>query len=393
MKVSVKLYTNKETKQGFPVTVFFRSPTIRKRVSLGWYFKLDDWDFEKQMPIPAADDFDFVYPKLLNFRSEIKNLLFKGETNIDAFLAIFNNTTTTTLSFYKFGENLAAEMRVKGLEGNAKVYEIAINQFKKVRKTLLFSELNYNTLKEFKLVKQNEGRLNSTIHHYLRTFKSIYNEAVRLKIVEDTQPFKDIFLDVTVRKNRTKKKYLTIKGIRKLENLTNLPKGQQLARDLFLLQFYFGGQDLIDVYNLTTDQLKNGRVYFFRSKLGERGYEFDLKIIDKAAGILKKYKPVNGVLFPGRKDFKGYENFRRRYQKNLIILQQKGNIKVKPKNENLAVKVARYTFANLGKLNGIDEDMLRELMGHERTDVDTIYKDKHPQKKRDKAHLKIVTTN
>ena len=92
MKVSVKLYTNKETKQGFPVTVFFRSPTIRKRVSLGWYFKLDDWDFEKQMPIPAADDFDFVYPKLLNFRSEIKNLLFKGETNIDAFLAIFNNS-------------------------------------------------------------------------------------------------------------------------------------------------------------------------------------------------------------------------------------------------------------------------------------------------------------
>ena len=30
-------------------------------------------------------------------------------------------------------------------------------------------------------------------------------------------------------------------------------------------------------------------------------------------------------------------------------------------------------------------------MGHERSDVDTIYKDWYPQKVRDEAHLKIVT--
>ena len=153
-----------------------------------------------------------------------------------------------------------------------------------------------------------------------------------------------------------------------------------------------GCNSVIDIYNLKKDQLKNGRVYFTRKKLGERGYEFDLAIIDKAQLILNKYKNETNFVLPGRKDYAGYETFRRRYQKNLNELKLKANLKVKPKDDNLGIKVARYTFANCGKLLGIDEDMLRELMGHERNEIDTIYKDKHPQKKRDKAHLKIVST-
>ena len=53
----------------------------------------------------------------------------------------------------------------------------------------------------------------------------------------------------------------------------------------------------------------------------------------------------------------------------------------------------RHTFATLGKFERIEEDLLRELMGHERNDVDMIYKDKYPEAERDAAQLKIINLN
>jgi integrase len=43
----------------------------------------------------------------------------------------------------------------------------------------------------------------------------------------------------------------------------------------------------------------------------------------------------------------------------------------------------RHTFATLAKFKHYDQDLIRELMGHERNDIDTIYKDKYPEVERD----------
>jgi hypothetical protein len=45
---------------------------------------------------------------------------------------------------------------------------------------------------------------------------------------------------------------------------------------------------------------------------------------------------------------------------------------------HIAVKVARHSFANRAK--NLMIDITRELMGHERDDVDNYYKDKYPEK-------------
>jgi hypothetical protein len=50
--------------------------------------------------------------------------------------------------------------------------------------------------------------------------------------------------------------------------------------------------------------------------------------------------------------------------------------------------VARHSFANRANLM-IETDITRELMGHERDDVDNYYKDKYPEK-RDLALLKLL---
>ncbi|MFD1292673.1 phage integrase SAM-like domain-containing protein [Lutibacter holmesii] len=392
MKAEIKLYCNKETKRGYPVILYVRNEKIRKRVNIGWFFKKQDWNFETETPIPSAENFDLVYPLLLNYRKQLSMLQFHQETNFQKYVEVVKGKKVETADFYTFAEGLIADLKLRGKFSNAQIYGWVLDQLKIIKPELPFSQFNYTLLRDFKNHKQQEGVKNSTIHNYLRTLRAIYNEAVLMNATEDLQPFKMIFKDLTVRKNRTKKKYLSIKGIKKLEKLENLPPGQQFTLQLFLLQFYFGGQDLIDVYYLRTNQIKNNRVYFERKKIGERGYEFDLLIIKKAQKILNNYVPEGEYVFPGRKDFKGYQSFRRRYQTNLHILQKKAALNVKPKGENLGIKVARYTFANRAKKLHIIEDVIRELMGHERNDIDTIYKDKYPQKTRDKALLKITST-
>lgn len=391
MTAEIKLYCNKETKKGFPVILYLKSETVRKRVNIGWYFKKEDWNFETETPIAAATDFDIVYPLLLNYRKELKMLQFHHENNIAKYINVVKVKKAAPKCFYTFAENMIKDLKARGKFANASIYTNVIDQLKKLKPQLQFYEVNYNTLRDFKISKQKDGVKNSTIHNYLRTLRAIYNEAVLMEVTPDLQPFKMIFKDIAVRKNRTKKKYLSIKSIQVLENLQDLPPGQQFTLHLFLLQFYFGGQDLIDVYYLRTNQLKNKRVYFERKKIGERGYEFDLLITTKAQKILNNYAPEDGYVFSGRKDFAGYTGFRRRYQKNLHIIQKKAAVIVEPKGENLGIKVARYTFANRAKNLLITEDVIRELMGHERNEIDTIYKDRFPQKIRDEALLKIIT--
>ena len=396
MKAEIILWTNdKETAKGFPVIFYYFHNKIRRKIGLGYYFKMDDWNFEKQMPYPSAADFDLVYPKLLNLNQNIKKLIYEGETDLKVYLAAFKPKAIVITNFYDFADKLIQLMQERGKASNADVYQTTINQFKKVFTEIDFKEIDYNSLVAFKNHKLKYGAKNSTIHAYLRTLRAIYNEAVLTGNTIDATPFKNVFKDIAVRKNRTKKKYLTIESIARLEKVECdvITKHADYCRDLFLLQFYFGGQDLIDIYNLKKEQVQDGRIYFERAKLGERGYVFDLVISEKAQLIFDKYANDSPFMLLGRKDYAGYETFRRRYQKYLVDLQSDLGIKVEPMNSNLGIKVARYTFANRGKMIQVDEDLLRELMGHERNDVDTIYKEKHPQKMRDKAHLRIISTN
>jgi integrase len=106
--------------------------------------------------------------------------------------------------------------------------------------------------------------------------------------------------------------------------------------------------------------------------------------------ILAKYTGEGDWLFPYKKDNDSYITFRGVYQRALIYIQEKQEIEVLPDGGNIAVKVARHTFANLAKTMNIDTDIIRELMGHERDDVDNYYKDKYPEAIRDKALFDII---
>lgn len=216
----------------------------------------------------------------------------------------------------------------------------------------------------------------------------MYNKAVLLYKLHDAKPFEGVFTSLKQKSFSSKKKYLDREMLQKLEAL-ELKSEKQKYVDLFLLQFYFGGCDLIDIYYLNKKQLRRGRVNFERTKTNT-GTRIDLKIHPKAAAILAKFENETEYILPFKKDRAVYETFRRTYQRALVYVQKAHAIEIEPTGGPIGVKVARHTFATLGKNLLIEPDILRELMGHERDDVDNYYKDKYPEAMRDEALFRII---
>lgn len=388
-KIFLDTRKNQLRKNGFPLKVSLSHKGSRKMFVLNHYVLKESWDFEKNEPLNNRRLLLYVRKKKL----QLEEILFNSETGNNISLQEANNillevtATTNTASFFDFFNLYINELKNKG---NAESYINALSQLKKHTGSLDFQSIDYRFLNEFKNMRFSLGNSKNTIHTYLRKYRAVYNEAVRRQLINDMKPFQGVFKGVTVRSNRTKKKYLPKNTIVFLERIKGLPVAQQRAIDLFLLQFYLGGQDLIDIYYLKKDKIINSRVFFRRGKLGDEGYQFDLKIAPCANVIIEKYSVPGDYLFPWRKSYEGYRTFRDNMRRALHIVQTKYNIEIEPLRGKLGSKVARHTFATLGKQLFIESDLLRELMGHERNDVDTIYKDRYPEAVRDEALFKII---
>lgn len=427
-KIYLDTRANQKRKDGsYPLICVLTGNSKQIPFSLKMKFLTEEWNFDKQEPKKDKSKLLIIRRK----KSLLDDLLLKslddGKINIEYIKNVLTGkleeqtdceSKGKNIDFFKFGYDLAMEKRQilssKGIlkEGSAENYETALNQLRKFNRDLSIASIDYKLLTEFKNAKLKRGNKKSTVSTYLKDLRAIYNECLRrYKLRYDHNPFEGVFSGITVKKNRTKKRNISIESVKILESFDeNLVQGQQLAVDLFLLQFYFGGQDLIDIYYLEKKQVsKNGRVYFIRGKLDDGGYEFDLKIFDKSSFIFKKFISRDRFVINGRKDHVGYKNFRNRVNKNLKLVQERYNehvsafesidnkeyckLELLPLGGSITTKVARHTFSTIGNRMYIEPDLLRALMGHERDDVDTIYKDVYPANERDKYHEQIIDTS
>ena len=395
MKATVKIYKNDGSKSlVYPVKLIVTHQKKIKRKTIA-NTQLRDWDELKELPKPTHPDFELLYGQMMEIRAKAVTRLFKNMTCLDRAMDFFLQVENQKQNdFYKFAATEIERMRKMGRKGNAFAYEFSVAQLKKFAPFLDFEDIDRYLLENFKRHKLMDGLKNTSVRTYLYEIRAIYNTAVRLGHCEDKRPFKGLFLDLQVRKRRAKNEYLDLDGIKQLQELKTDTKAQRRAVDLSLLQFYLGGLDLIDVYHLKADQLKGNRLFIKRTKLGAKAYFFDVRVFPQAMAIMDKYrKERDGYLFPWRKGEVAYKTFRSTHNNTLKRLQVKNGIGLMPNGGKLTSKIMRHSFATLAKFKGVQEDVIRELMGHERNDIDTIYKDKYPENVRDKAHKKIISIN
>jgi site-specific recombinase XerD len=404
MKIEIKLLTaKKETSEGFPLVVELAHQNKRKQKTL-CFCKLNHFNQDNRMILSKHPDFDVMAPILMDLKIKARKLILQGVTDVEKTFQELFKIDFSQIAFLDYASNLIEEMNDLALRfgkindlksknkllGTIKVYENAISQFKPFAAKVTLQNIDYEILMRFRNYQTGLGNSKSTVHLYLRTIRAIYNKGILLHKLADSKPFTGVFAQLKTKSFSSKKKYLDHDTILLLESL-DLKSEKQKYVDLFLLQFYFGGCDLIDLYYLNVKQIRRGRVIFERSKTNT-GNRIDLKIHPKAQRLLNKFIGDTENVLPYNKERQAYETFRRTYQRALIYIQEKTAFEVLPDGGNIGVKVARHTFATKAKNLMIEPDIIRELMGHERDDVDNFYKDKYTEKIRDAALFEIISS-
>lgn len=375
MKVEIKVDPSREKKQGLPIIIsIYNSKNDRKYPFTGYYTKKEDWDFEKQEPLRSHPLYFGMMDYLLEKRKLINNLMNSrkklSSNNIQNYL--LGNSE----SVYNFWAIRINEMKDAGSIGNAEFHENTLRIFQQFKKEILFEELNYNLLTQFKNFKCKTCG-NNTINNYLRAIRSIYNEAVKRGVFVPASHVSP-FYGVMPKLEPTKDKYLSI------EEMQIIYQSEKKHRfyNLFMLCFYLGGIDFIDAANIKKSHIQNGRIKFTRFK-GGTNEKINNFIFPEAQEILDQFADESEYLTPIHKF--SYKTYRKSYLEDYRKWLEKIGVK-----SYFSTKTPRYTFINIGKQLLLNRDVVMELTGHARGDVHSIYEGGFPDYVKDEVHRTII---
>jgi len=195
--------------------------------------------------------------------------------------------------------NLAQMLKDKRRSSQAKSFISLMSslQYFTEAEEIGFSNINAEFVHEYSEWLKCKGIANSSQSFYLRTLRTVLNNAHKDKLLEVSSSWFGK-VDTRIYKSRDRdEKNLNRDALLKIENLdltTNSPLA--LARDMFMFGFYCEGMELIDISNLTTDNIREGHLVYRRR---QKGLEKSVVLGNQAQKIISRYIRDNQkYLFP-----------------------------------------------------------------------------------------------
>ena len=375
MKIRIHLRTTQIKKQGHPLVI---SIYVNKSDSLypftGYYSTKEHWDFEKEEPKRSHPFFIQILNYILEVRLKINKILSSGKalSAVQVQNLLFGNAE----SLYYFWQQRIDEMISSGKKGNAGFYKIYLSAMKSYKSEINFEEIDYAFLVKFKNHKLKTCNANG-VNVYIRAMRSIYNEAIR-RGIHAPSSFVSPFNGVMEKAALTKDKNLSAEEM----NLIYEAKWNHKYYDYFMLCFYLGGVDFIDIASIKKSQVKNNRIKFTRHK-GGTNEVIDNMLCPEALEIFSRYESDSEYLM-------GMENYVYKFYRDRYVRE------FRKWKENLGItsytdsKTPRYSFINIGKQLLLNRDVIMELTGHARGDVHSIYEGGFPNHIKDEIHQQII---
>ena len=247
---------------------------------------------------------------------------------------------------------------------------------------ILLDNIDNDLMRKYEIYLKNTGIVKNTISCYMRSLRSVYNQAVKRGLTSQKHPFANIYtrIDKTVKRAVNEDIITRFKNIDLKEN-TELA----LARDLFMFSFYMRGISFIDMANLRKSNIKNGYIIYARSKTKQM---LTIKLETCMKEIISQYESqtIDDYLLPvytthNRDNASQLRNHNKRLQRisNLLGLETP-----------ISSYVSRHTWATLALRKGISVEVISESMGHESETTTRIYLASLEQSVVDKANAKII---
>lgn len=272
---------------------------------------------KKEFSIKDPFVLEIVDKKLKDYRKTISELEEKLDFFTAGSLRDYLKNIDEEIDFIKFCANCIQQEKDDGRDGSAANHRSVRNHLIDFfnRETVSINEIHFNMLVQFERYLKSERtitRINqlgkpvttvskpvsdTSLYNYMRDLRTLFNEALNHYNNEDLgiilikhYPFKKYKVGsapLTENRNNNLEEVIRIRDCKVLPNTR-----AELARDLYMLSFYLCGMNAVDLFKISTDNVRNGRVDYNRSKTkGKRKDRafISIRIIDEAKPLLEKY--------------------------------------------------------------------------------------------------------
>lgn len=195
----------------------------------------------------------------------------------------------------------------------------------------------------------------ATIRLYYKVFIALVNYAKRCGYVQfRVNPF----VGLEIPRGRAKKSWLSVEEIKKVRDLKTDKRNLRLCRDIFMLSYYLGGINAIDLVKVNFNEHPDTLIYV-RTKTDrlQKANEFvEFEIPEEAKEIINRYKGDDGRL--AFSDYQRKNKLQQFFQFNIPQLREATSIK------QLIYYSARKSFAQHAFNLGVSESVIDFILGH-----------------------------
>ena len=247
---------------------------------------------------------------------------------------------------------------------------------------ILIDRIDNELITKYENFLKDSGIMNNTISCYMRSFRSIYNQAVERGLATQKSPFSGI----NTSNDKTTKRAVSEDVIIRLKNM-DLSSCQELclSRDMFMFSFYMRGISFVDMANLKTGNLKNGYITYSRSKTRQK---LTVKIEPCMQTIISQYnlQTVDDYLLPiYTPQNRNHVSQLRNHNKRLHRISELLGLE-----KSLSSYVSRHSWATLAFRKGVPIEVISKGMGHENETTTRIYLASLDQSIVDQANAEII---
>ena len=217
-----------------------------------------------------------------------------------------SNGTSSAETFTGVTEQYVKELRQDGRDSYADMLTFNLKRFKEYTGGDMFlSQFSTQTVTDYERWMRRQGMSQTTISMHLSMCRTIINRAIRAQLVRyDVHPF-------TYWKRPADEEReidISVEDMRKIRDYTPTLKKHIVARDIFLLSYYLGGINMVDLLAVDFRNIKILEYVRHKSrntKQSDKRISFTIQ--PEAQAIIDRYRSRNGKLDFGYKF--AYKNF------------------------------------------------------------------------------------
>ena len=265
---------------------------------------------------------------------------------------------SSTSTFSQVSLQYQQELIKDGQKSYANMLNGALRKFQAFYNGDIFlSEINTTTISEFERYLKRSGASQAYSNMLLSMTRTIINRAIRQQLVSyQVHPF----LYWKRPQEEEREIDITIEELRTIRDCQPHLRKHIMARDIFLLSYYLGGINLIDLLDIdfrNTTVLEYIRHKSRNTKTSNRRISFTIQ--PEAIAIIERWRNRN----TGRLDFGykfSYRNFLRYVTRSIKSLAEELNL---PSQNKICYYSARKSFVQHGFDIGISLEVLEYCIG------------------------------